>query len=62
MGVTADVWIEKDKPATQGAIYREKRDGAKTRKRPCQPDANRRARTIDGDRVGHVRPSGTTVR
>jgi acyl-CoA reductase-like NAD-dependent aldehyde dehydrogenase len=27
MGVTADVWIEKGKPASQGAIYREKREG-----------------------------------
>ena len=24
LGVTADVWIEKDKPATQGAIYRDR--------------------------------------
>ena len=30
-GVTADVWIEKGKPATQGAIYRERKENAEGR-------------------------------
>lgn len=34
-GVTADVWIEKGKPASQGAIYRERERSTKTEGRVC---------------------------